>query len=103
MDDDHSFYLDDVAREVREWQDRELGTNRVEGALALCEEAGEVARAVLKTKQGIRPETRGDVGDELGDVLMAALALADRHGLSAMECLQRRLGRLRTLTFKRGD
>jgi NTP pyrophosphatase (non-canonical NTP hydrolase) len=51
-------------------------------ALIVCEEAGEVARAVLKKAQGIRTETdwSKELEKEAADVLVALLALADRFG-----------------------
>jgi len=92
--------LDRVAKTTREWQDRNFpDIVKIDATLALCEEVGEVARAVLKEKLGIRPETRGDVGDEIGDVLLLAIALADRHGLSANDCLMRRGERMLKLDF----
>lgn len=91
--------LDKMASAIRDWQDEQFGCNKIEAALAMCEEAGELARAVLKAKQGIRPETRGNVGEEIGDVIMTAMALADRYGLSVDTCLRDRFKRMKTLNF----
>lgn len=91
--------LKEIGRKARDWQDKNFNTSKVKGALALCEEAGEVARAVNKEDDGIRPETRGDVGDEIGDVLLAATALANRYGLDPQTCVERRLKRMLKLDF----
>ena len=91
--------LDLMARDCREWQDKNFKTDKVRGALTICEEAGEIARAVNKEDAGIRPETRGNVGDEIGDVILGCLALADRYGLSVTECLHRRNERRKKLDF----
>jgi NTP pyrophosphatase (non-canonical NTP hydrolase) len=91
--------LDQIAERTRQWQDKNFKMDAVLGALVLCEESGEVARAVGKKAVGIRPGTRGDVGEEIGDVLLTAIALADRHGLSAERCMMERFNRLATLDF----
>lgn len=92
--------LDELALQARAWQDANFKNfSKLHAALQLCEESGEVVRAVLKEDLGVRPDTRGRVDEEIGDVLLAVLALADRHGLSAEECLRVRFVRLDTLDF----
>ena len=88
-----------VGAKVRIWQDRNFGADKVRGALQLCEEAGEVARAVGKEKDGIRPNTRGSVADELGDVIMAASAVADRYDIDLEEAVRQRVIRAIALDF----
>ena len=95
--------FDDIAAKTRDWQDEQFGCTKVEATLALCEETGELARAVLKTKQNIRHDSRGNVAEEIGDVLLTVISLADRHGLSAQQCLMERFNRLKTLDFKKGN
>lgn len=75
--------LPNMQEAVAGWHRREFPDAKPEWlALIVCEEAGEVARCVLKQAQGIRTET--DWGKELekeaADVLVALLALADRFG-----------------------
>jgi len=50
-------------------------------ALSLCEEAGEVARYLLKEDLQVRPETRGNLTEELGDTLGQLCAIARSAGL----------------------
>jgi NTP pyrophosphatase (non-canonical NTP hydrolase) len=72
-----------MQQEVAEWHRREFPDAKPEWlALIVCEEAGEVARAVLKKAQGIRTETdwSKELEKEAADVLVALLALADRFG-----------------------
>ena len=90
--------INGVGRRVHYWQRTVLGATDVETALALCEEAGEVARVILKTSLGIRPNTRGDLAEEIGDVLLCVLSLASRGGVNAEQALSDRLDRLEGLT-----
>ncbi len=102
----------DLAMYVREWQDRNFGEqsdgrgfvkrramDKLDGAAVVCEEAGEVMRAALKERMGIRPETRGSLAEEIPDLIFAALALADREGLDINACLRDRFIRLLSLDF----
>jgi NTP pyrophosphatase (non-canonical NTP hydrolase) len=61
-------------------------------ALKLCEEAGEVARAVVEVRHPSRNGTgrTADLADELGDVLIAAAALSDRAGIDLHEAVTNR-------------
>lgn len=79
----YPFELSDLQAEVAEWHRREFPKAKPEWlALIVCEEAGEVARAVLKMAQGIRTETdwQAELEKESADVLVALCALADRFG-----------------------
>lgn len=49
--------------------------------LVIAEEAGEVARVILKTAEGIRPSTRGDLGEELAQLVVAILVTAELAGI----------------------
>ena len=79
--------------DVGDWHRREFPSVLPEWlALIVCEEAGEVARAILKLQQGIRRETdwRAEVELESADVLIALLALADRFGFDLADAGRRR-------------
>lgn len=91
--------LNDIGRQTRAWQDRNFQPDKVRSALQLCEEAGEVARAVGKEQDGIRPNSRGSVAAELGDVVLSAAALADRHGIDLEHAVKARLERCLALDF----
>ncbi len=89
----YPFELDDMQAEVAAWHRREFPKAKQEWlALIVCEEAGEVARAVLKLAQGIRQETdwRAEVEKESADVLVALCALADRFGFSLEQAWRER-------------
>lgn len=86
----------DLQREVLQWL--RLNCDRV-GAdfpdpitqlAVVAEEVGEVARAVVKAKQGIRPETRGNLEEEIGDVVIALCALASTADIDIQQAVQDR-------------
>jgi NTP pyrophosphatase (non-canonical NTP hydrolase) len=76
--------LSTVQRESREWRAQAYPETRgIElQALGVCEEAGELAHAVLKYKQGIRgydrEKTRKEVADAIGDIVIYACGVADQ-------------------------
>lgn len=104
---DNRFVAVDISmlsRIVHGWQDKnfskpEKPMTELDGAAVVAEEAGEVVRAALKARFGIRPETRGSLEEELPDVILAALALAHRSGIDINRALKARFARLLTLDF----
>lgn len=88
--------LGDIARDVNREQARCWGEPTVTvQTLVLCEEAGEVARIAAKSAQGIRPDTRGQWEEELGDVLIVALGLCALVGVDPETAILGRLNKLR--------
>jgi NTP pyrophosphatase (non-canonical NTP hydrolase) len=79
--------------DVADWhRSRFPGCDPRDVALKLAEEAGEVCRAVLEVRH---PTLNGTVrttslGDELGDVVIAAYALATRTGIDLDHAVARR-------------
>lgn len=83
-----------------------------EAALALCEEAGEVARAVAKRNlalrsEGDRPPTdwTANLRDELAQVVIVAMKIAEREGFSLREAIFEQmavLGRRRNALLDQG-
>ncbi|MCC7140183.1 MAG: hypothetical protein IT460_17310 [Planctomycetes bacterium] len=67
---------------------------KVLAALALSEEAGEVARCVLDA-EGYGKDVRADLEGELGDTLVALVEVASRYGISASAAAARVLDKLR--------
>lgn len=74
--------------------------NRAHDALAVAEEAGEVARAVLKYDQALQGVDRKKLGPaywheqvelEAADTLIALLSLAANHGFDLLEATEARL------------
>ena len=64
------------------WQEKNFdGLNLLTQGLALSEECGEVSRAVLKKYLGIREKDRGDLSEELADIILVATAFAVRAGI----------------------
>lgn len=76
--------LTNVQRESNEWRTKAYpDTATIElQALGVCEEAGELAHAVLKYKQGIRgydfEKTQAEVADAIGDIMIYACGVASR-------------------------
>jgi len=71
-----------MQRDVGSWHRRSFpGATAEHIALVLAEEAGEVCRVIVKRAFGHRKQTRGDLGDELGDVLIVLCALAESEGI----------------------
>lgn len=81
---------------LAEWQARELpcedkARQVLRLALGVSEEAGEVARCVLKADQQIRGGAeawRAKLGSEIGDVVVYLLQLASVEGLDFEECVE---------------
>lgn len=80
----------DVQGESREWRAEAYPeTRNIElQALGVCEEAGELAHAVLKYKQGIRgydrTKTREEVADAIGDIFIYACGVADELDINVV-------------------
>ena len=78
--------INDIQEEIRIWHARNFpGSTLPLAALVLSEETGEVSRAVTKMIQGIRgtkEEWEVELKKELGDVIIAALSLANHAGLN---------------------
>lgn len=72
-----------IGQAHREWQDKNFGdtVSALTQGLVLAEECGEVARVIVKRHAGIREHDRGDLADELADVVLVATALAVREGI----------------------
>jgi NTP pyrophosphatase (non-canonical NTP hydrolase) len=70
------------AAEVKAWRKAIPNRSLKNAALALAEEAGEVCRAALKADEGIRPASRGNLADEIVDVLITAIGVADEANIS---------------------
>ena len=86
--------LNAVQREMAEWSARHLSTSSPTlAALKVCEEAGEVAAAVVKPQDGSgRP--CGDLAEELADVILAAATLAGFAAIDLEDVVVERIGRL---------
>lgn len=59
-------------------------------ALGVCEEAGELAHAILKSAQGIRGsdmDLRAAAGDAVGDTIIYLAGLCTSKGLDLEECV----------------
>ena len=72
-----------------------------EAALALCEEAGEVARAVIKRSHQARHEGdraprdwTANLREELGQVVIVAMKMAEREGFSLWGSIAEGLAKL---------
>lgn len=75
--------LKEIGQEHLAWKMRNFGStvDDLTDALVLCEEAGEVAKVVVKTHHGIRAHDRGDLAEELADVVLVATGMAVRCGI----------------------
>jgi len=84
-----------LAHEIAAWRRRELpttdaATQELLSGMKVAEEAGELVGALVKRTQGIRGVTGADVLDELGDVLITALAVAVDLGCDPAQVLNQR-------------
>jgi len=84
-----------LAQEIITWRRRELpttdaATQELLSGMKVAEEAGELVGALVKRTQGIRGVTDADVLDELGDVLITALAVAVDLGCDPAQVLEMR-------------
>lgn len=61
--------------------------------LKLCEEAGELAKAINRMEHTKHPDPV-NLRDEIGDVAIVLLALCSRYGLNFEENLERRVGEI---------
>lgn len=92
--------LNEIGQRVKDWRHKNFGEqSRWRNAGQIGEEVGEVFRAIGKEEEGIRPETRGNLPEELADVLLATLGMMACEGLDAEEVMQKRLARLEALDF----
>ena len=66
---------------------------RVGAALALAEECGEVMRCVLDGEY-YGKDTRVQLADEVGDVLISLLEVCDRYGIQLADCAQGAVAKL---------
>lgn len=83
--------LERLQRDVAAWHWNVFGSDCPPWAVALkvAEEAGEVCRAVVESDY---PSVNGtgrtsDLADELGDVIIAAAALAGRSGINLTDAV----------------
>jgi NTP pyrophosphatase (non-canonical NTP hydrolase) len=83
-----------VKEDVEAWMIRNFpNESRVSVTLGLCEEVGEVARAVLKQEQGIRgtwEEWDNEIKKELGDVYLKLMQVAMVCGFDLDEAIAQR-------------
>jgi NTP pyrophosphatase (non-canonical NTP hydrolase) len=85
--------LEEVQNQSRAWRAEAYPeTRNIElQALGVCEEAGELAHAVLKYKQGIRgydrDKTRKEVADAIGDIVIYACGVADQLDIKVSDAV----------------
>ena len=92
--------LNRLGDRVKRWQDEQFEPSLTDQALVLCEEAGEVARAVVKGKQRIRPQIRGPPGrTRSATCCWRRCPLGRRAGIDVEAALHRRLQRCLRLDF----
>lgn len=89
--------LSDLTRYVAEWHHANYPTATPKDvALKLAEEAGEVCRAVVELDHpSLHRTSRAVLGDELGDVIIACAALAERANIDLDGAVQRRWATIR--------
>lgn len=83
-----------------EWRLAQFGeVSAADAALHLNEEASEVARVIVKTNLGIRASNRGDLEEEIGDVILTVCAMAIEQGINPDTAARRCLDKLPALDF----
>lgn len=94
--------LETLGQLMHRWRQHNFpGRDECRDALQICEEAGELARAVGKEADGIRAGTRGSTPEELGDVQLAIAALAARKGINLAQVTRTRRDRALKMDFQR--
>jgi len=86
---------DDLQKRLGDWHRRRFpDAEMVNVALKLCEEAGEVARAVNGTIGKNSATGGGSVPDEAADTVIAAMVLVERWcpGVDLLRRVERKLG-----------
>lgn len=76
-------YLSDLQREHKEWAERNFGPTHTlhNSVLGVAEEVGELAHAVLKRDQQIRPSNyEEDIIDACADIVIFLLGVANHEG-----------------------
>lgn len=88
--------MDALQADLYVWATTTYGTQTMERrGLVIAEEAGEVARVILKTAEGTRPSTRGDLGEELVQLIVAILVTAETAGIRLSSILPRVIAKLK--------
>ena len=88
--------LEEAQKTVDKWI-RTVGVkyySELTNTAILAEEVGEVARIMARTygEQSFKKgEDRGDLGDEMADVLFVLICLANQTGINLTEALQKNL------------
>ena len=105
------MHLSRLQDEVTPWANHNFGVpghdptrTRVGSTLGLCEEVGEVARAVLKQHQGIRgtfEEWQDEIIKELGDVVIKCAEVAAICGIDLNAAVARRWFDVQERDFKK--
>lgn len=94
--------LDALQADLFAWATTTYGTQTMERrGLVIAEEAGEVARVILKTAEGTRPSTRGDLGEELAQLIVAILVTAETAGIRLSSILPRVIAKLKARKVER--
>ena len=94
--------LDALQTDLHAWATATYGPQTMERrGLILGEEVGEVQRVILKTAEGTRPSTRGDLGEELAQLVVAILVTAEMAGIRLASILPRVIAKLKSRTVER--
>lgn len=97
-----SLGLDALQTDLHAWATATYGPQTMERrGLVLGEEVGEVQRVILKTAEGTRPSTRGDLGEELAQLIVAILVTAETAGIRLASVLPRVIAKLKARTVER--
>lgn len=69
--------------------------------LVIGEETGEIMRAIVKAAEGVRPSTRGVLGTELAQLMVAILATAELAGVDMATELPKVIAELKSRVVER--
>ena len=93
--------LNAIGQAQREWQDKNFdGISALSQGLAYSADVGQLVLAILKRYHGIREHDRGNLADELADVVLVATALAVREGIDLDEAVASKAARRDLKDFK---
>jgi len=91
-------------QELKKWHDYNFGeaTSLPEWqVLGVCEEAGELAHAILKMRQGIRESTKEDAADAFGDIVIYGIQVMTLLGIDAEEAIRKTVSDVLKRDWKR--
>lgn len=96
METRRDFTIRELQAEARRWREKQFPEAEherlVHCTLGVCEEAGELSRAVLKFRQAIRgydeAKTDAEIVDAAGDLVIYLMGVCDAWGIQLQDAVE---------------